>query len=184
MPKRVIGRHKAFLKAFAATASITLAAKAAKIDRGNHYDWLRDKPGYREEFARAFEQAAQLLEDEAVRRAYKGVFKPNVYQGEFVYPKRKRTNPKTGEVEIIQGRKPLGLIEYSDSLLALLLKRFRPEAYRDRILSEITGAGPITITDERLTRLSDDELKQLLTLAQKLSDAGSVGSGEPAAPRK
>lgn len=107
MPKRVIGKHKAFLKAFACTGSITLAAKAAKVDRGQHYEWLRTRSGYPAEFEESTMQAAQLLEDEAVRRAHQGVFEPNVYQGEFVYPElpiRNRVlDPETGK----QKRYPL-----------------------------------------------------------------------------
>jgi hypothetical protein len=72
----------------------------AGIDRGTHYDWLKADPGYKAAFEDVQDQAAQALEDEAVRRAYEGVERP-VYQG----------GEKVGVVR-----------EYSDTLLIFLLK--------------------------------------------------------------
>jgi len=154
MPRRVIGRHKAFLKAFAETASLTAAAKAAKVNRFQHYEWLKTLDGYADDFTVATRQAADLLEAEAVRRAHDGVFIPNIYKGQFVYPvKTKKVaiidritglparDPETGEklfkeVEIV-ARKPLGVLKYSDGLLEFLLKGLRPERYRTT--TELTG---------------------------------------------
>jgi hypothetical protein len=192
--KRGTTKDKVFLAAFAGCASITVAAKAAKIDRVMHYRWLREKPGYAEAFALAGEQAAQVLEDEAVRRAHEGLFVPNVYQGGFVYPSKKVKTPiltKTGkhqivdgepqyEETIVYGKKPLGLREYSDTLLMFLLKGKRPELYRDRrVTAEMSGpnGGPIPIEHTGLTKLTDDELAQLISLAGKLATAAPDGSG-------
>ena len=173
MARRIIGRHKAFLKAFATCGSITKAAKAAGVDRGQHYEWLKEREGYAADFAEAANQAAQVLEDEAVRRAYEGVFEPNVWQGSFVYPEK---TGKDGTVHV--GKKPLGVVKYSDTLLQFLLKGLRPERYRDRVSAEVTGkdGGPIPLEDKRLATLTDDELTSLITLAKKLESA-SDGSG-------
>jgi len=190
MAKRVIGKHKAFLKAFAACGSITKAAKAAKMDRGDHYEWMKKDPAYAEAFAAAVEQAASMLEDEAVRRAHEGIFEPNVYQGQFTYPlKGFEINPETGKPDIskpIYGKKPLGVIKYSDSLLQFLLKGLKPERYRDRVSAEVTGkdGGPISLEAQRLQTLTDDELTQLLATAQKLALAGNDGSGAPSTEKK
>jgi len=82
----------------------------AGIDRGTHYDWLRKDPEYRAQFEAATDQAAQALEDEAVRRAYEGIDKP-----------------------VYQMGKQVGVIrEYSDTLLIFLLKGLRPAKYRER----------------------------------------------------
>lgn len=179
--KRVIGRHRAFLKAFARCASITKAAKAAGVDRGQHYEWLKDREGYADAFAEAMSQAAQVMEDEAVRRAYEGIFEPNVFQGQFVYPEKIVVNPKTGETVVVRGKKPLGIKKYSDSLLQFLLKGLRPERYRDRVSAEVTGkdGGPISLEQKRLTALTDDELNQLIAVAQKLTADPPHGSGSP-----
>ena len=40
----------------------------AGIDRGTHYDWLKD-PEYKAQFEAAKLQAADMLEDEAIKRA-------------------------------------------------------------------------------------------------------------------
>ena len=81
----------------------------AGIDRGTHYDWLRKDPEYRAQFEAATDQAAQTLEDEAVRRAYEGV---------------DRAVTVAGQREIVR--------EYPDTLLIFLLKGARPQKYRER----------------------------------------------------
>ena len=103
-------KKEAFLAAYAVTCSISGAAKAARINRGTHYDWLQADPEYKAKFERAQEVAIQALEDEAVRRAYEGVERP-VYQG----------GEKVGVIR-----------EYSDTLLIFLLKGLRPAKYRER----------------------------------------------------
>lgn len=86
-----------------------------------HYRWLKSSDAYRKAFALASEEAAQVLEDEAVRRATEGTLEPVFYQG-----------VKCGAVR-----------RYSDGLTQFLLRGFRPQKYSSR--AEITGAngGPI-----------------------------------------
>ncbi len=112
---------RAFIAAYRQTGSITKAAAAAKVDRTNHNRWLKHMPGYKEAFARAQDDAAQTLEDEAVRRATEGTLEPVFYQG-----------LKVGAVR-----------RYSDGLMQFLLRGFRPQKYSAK--AEITGAngGPI-----------------------------------------
>jgi hypothetical protein len=109
-------KKRAFLAAFAITCNISRAAKAAKIDRATHYEWLKGDENYRKEFAEAKEQAADALEDEAVRRAHEGTTRP-----------------------IMVGKKREVIREYSDTLLIFLLKGIRPEKYRER--SEVKMPG-------------------------------------------
>ena len=61
--------QKRFLEAFEVSCSIQKAARWANIHRQTHYDWLRKDATYPARFAEARQQAAQTLEDEAVRRA-------------------------------------------------------------------------------------------------------------------
>lgn len=91
MRKRGVSKQAAFLAAFVATASVTKAAKAAKVDRALHYRWLDEDAEYPAKFKTASEQAAQLLEDEALRRAHEGIEEPLVYQGQFTY--KQKLNP-------------------------------------------------------------------------------------------
>lgn len=108
---------RAFLAAYRQTASITKAAAAAKIDKTNHYRWLKQSEKYKADFEAAQEEAAQILEDEAVRRATEGTLEPVFYQG-----------IKCGAVR-----------RYSDGLMQFLLRGFRPQKYSSK--AEITGPG-------------------------------------------
>lgn len=118
-------KQSAFLKAFAETANLTRAAKAAKIDRAMHYRWLDGDELYKTAFAEARKLANQTLEDEAVRRAREGTIRPVFYQGELC-----------GEY-----------FEYSDTLLMFLLRSLEPEKYRENVSHEHSGrgGGPIEV---------------------------------------
>jgi|SRR5215472_1554401 len=116
-------KKRAFLAAYAATASLASAARAAGVNRASHYDWLEHDEVYRGAWEKVQDQAAQELEDEAVRRAIEGVKRPLLYKGKPVH----------------QGRHVLYETEYSDQLLVTLLKRFRPALYREHVSTEISG---------------------------------------------
>jgi hypothetical protein len=121
-------RQRAFLAAYAATASVKAAAAAAKLAFVTHYDWMTKDATYRAAFAAVQDQAAQALEDEAVRRAHEGVKRPVMYQGQPVKTGRGRSSRILYETE------------YSDQLLLALLKRFRPALYRERVTTEVSGS--------------------------------------------
>jgi hypothetical protein len=133
-------RQRAFLAAYRLSASVTKAAKAAGVDRVMHYRWLAEDEDYKRQFAEAHDEAGQHLEDEAVERASVGVFVPNVFQGQFVYLPKDYVE-KDGKRVLKPGAKPLGVWQKSDRLLEFLLKGFKPEKYRERTSTEITGAG-------------------------------------------
>ena len=121
--RRGVSKKAPFLAAFRRTASVRRAAAAVKIDRTMHYRWLAEDPTYAAAFEKAREEAAQVLEDEAVRRAYEGIRKPVFYQGEVVDY----------------------VFEYDTALLMFLLRGWRPDRYRER--TELTGpdGGPIEV---------------------------------------
>lgn len=151
----------AFLAAYKLTASITKASAAAKIDRALHYQWLKTSEGYRQAFALAKTEAAQVLEDEAVRRATEGVKEPIFYQG-----------------------RPVGVIQrYSDGLMQFLLRGFLPDKYSQRVSAELSGpgGGPIPVTNPGLATLTDDELVGLIAVTQKLERAERLAGRTPAA---
>ena len=119
-------KKRAFLAALAHTGNITEAADIAHISRSAHYQWLEADPVYAAASKDAMEQAAQRLEAEARRRAVDGVEEPVFYQG-----------------------KQCGVIKrYSDALLMFLLKGAKPDKYKERTSTELTGAGgkPLTVT--------------------------------------
>ena len=69
-------KKKAFLAAFRELGNVRLACEAADVGRSSHYRWLDQDPEYREAFDLAKEDAADILEAEAKRRAVEGVEEP------------------------------------------------------------------------------------------------------------
>ena len=145
LKKRKAPRQAAFLASYAVTASITRAAKAAKISRDSHYLWLADDPAYPALFKAAKVRAADVLKDEAVRRAHDGVFEPNTYKGQFVYPVKGYAEDGTP----IYGKKPIGTLKYSDRLMERLMTALDPD-FRERAAIEVSGpnGGPLEIVEK------------------------------------
>ncbi len=156
--RRSVNKKPAFLKAMAITCSIAEAAKACKIDRSLHYDWMRLDPAYPALFAAAKARGEDALEDEATLRATRGVYEPLVYQGNFTYPTEEYeyapatpampavfgvdaqpAKPAEIRTRIIPGSAPLGIWRKSDGLLMFRLRGAFPK-YRQGAL-EVTGAG-------------------------------------------
>lgn len=138
--KRLSVKQRAFLAAYAKCGNLTAAAELAKTSRRNHYDWLA-KDEYRAAFDAAHEEACDVLETEARRRAVEGTERP-VYQG----------GKQVGKVR-----------EFSDVLLIFLLKGARPEKYRERQAIEHAGPGGGPIRAE--AELSDEQLLKIAALA-------------------
>jgi hypothetical protein len=108
----------AFLAAFRETGNVSLSAAAAGIERTTHYKWL-DDDGYRARFDLAQDDAVDVLEAEARRRAVEGVDEPvGWYQGVAGGTVRK----------------------YSDTLLIFLMKGAAPHKYRERHDVEHSGS--------------------------------------------
>ncbi len=142
-------RQAAFLEAYITCATITHAARMAKIAKQTHYDWIAGDKEYQLAFAEAEIAATDALIKEARRRAVQGVEEPIFYKGEVVKTVQK----------------------YSDNLLMFLIKGALPEVYRERY--EFSG-GPkpiqfIGYDQEKLKGLSDEELQTLRALASKVA---------------
>lgn len=100
---------KAFLAALEETGSVTEAAKICDVGRSNLYRIRRGDKQFAAEWDQALDVAADVLEDEARRRAVEGTEEP-----------------------VFQGGKQVGTIrKYSDTLLIFLLKGIRPQKYRE-----------------------------------------------------
>lgn len=125
-PRRIAAKRQRFIAELADGNTVTGAAQAADVARSTAYDWRNDDPDFRQAWDSAWDQGADLLEAEALRRAVHGVDKPVTV---------------AGEREIVR--------EYSDTLLIFLLKGRRPERYRDNHRVEHTGAdgGPMEVTN-------------------------------------
>lgn len=117
-----------WLNEYILCGSVTDTCKKRNISRTTFYDWLKND----EVFRKAYKEEAKpmitsLLEDEAYRRAVKGINKGIYYKGE--------------EVAIEK--------EYSDSLLQMLLRANCPEKYKQVVDS--TVKTDITVKSENLT---------------------------------
>ena len=122
--KRIPPKARAFLAAYRESGSITKAAEAAKISRRLHYYWSKESPLYKEAFLEAEIETGDIYEDEAKRRGVEGTLEPVFYKG-----------------------KPCGAIRrHSDFLLAMILRRFKPE-YREKRPDDGTDTVPPLIID-------------------------------------
>ena len=137
-PKIAHPYKRAFLAAFRETGNVCLACQAAGVGRSSHYRWLEQDPEYREAFDQAKEDATDVLEAEAHRRAVEGVEEP------------------VGWDKGVAG----GTVRrYSDVLLMFLLKGLRPERYRERV--DVRGVlahlDVSQLPDELVARLAAGE---------------------------
>lgn len=157
-----------FLAAYSKTGNITEAARIAKIHRGTHYEWLADAD-YEDAFRAAHEEAVELLEAEARRRAMEGWQEPVIYQGTLCH---QAVLDETGA--IVRDEKgdpklvPLTVNKKSDTLLIFLLKGAKPEKFRDNAKVELSGpgGGPM-VSRVDLSGLSDEELALIEALSKK-----------------
>ncbi len=113
------------IKEFRKVGRVDLACAAAGVDRTTHYWWMKNDPEYRKSFEEAREEACGLLEDEAVRRAYKGTSRP----------------------QAIGGGKVMMVTEFSDQLLMFLLKCRNPKVFGDRREDTVHLDGQLSVVD-------------------------------------
>ena len=122
-----------FIAALAESGNITLAARAAGVGRRTVYDAQKADESFAAAWAEAEDIAADLLEEEARKRAVDGTPEPVYYKGQMVGAVRR----------------------YSDNLLMFLLKARRPERFRDRSEQRISGSVGVTLSE--LLTLSQKE---------------------------
>lgn len=179
----IVDKKAAFIAAFEACASIQRAASAVGINKWTHHDWAKHDPDYAAKFQTARLRAAEILEDEAVERALRGVFEPNVFQGRFTFEQEEVvtpavTGPRGGVVEPERREwrerpdKPLGTWRKSDALLMFLLRGNMRDKYGAGAL-EVTGAngGPVEII-ERLNAARARAARIIGEPAQSTDDDG------------
>ena len=111
----------AFIERLKATGNVTLAATEAGVTRQHAYRTRNRSTAFRRSWNEALEQAVDLLDGEARRRAT-GIKRDIYYAGKVV-----------GEENV-----------YSDSLLMFLLKAHRPTLYRDNVKMEHSGGMDVT----------------------------------------
>lgn len=117
-------KKRAFLIAFVVQGTVLKAAETAGVKRTIHYHWLKTDPEYAAAFEEAEKLSADLLADEAFRRAVKGVQRP-----------------------IYQGKELVGYeTVYSDTLLIFLAKARNRPKYDDRAAASQPPTVNIKVT--------------------------------------
>lgn len=156
-----------FLNVLSVTGNVFQSCKAAKMVRSVVYKERADNADFKKDWDNALEQAADILEFEARRRAYEGlVRKKFTGKGEAVI------DPATGKQYIER--------EYSDTLLIFLLKGINPEKFRERVSAEHSGPGgkPIEVADEQRCA----RFLELLEQARARGIATDIGGDRSEAP--
>lgn len=110
--------EKAFLSALSEAGVVRYACKAAGVTSQAVYLRRAEVPEFAAAWVQALDDAADLLESEAVRRGRDGIVEHVVGKGGEVYENTK----------------------YSDTLLIFLLKGARPEKYRERFDTKLSGS--------------------------------------------
>ena len=110
-------RQQVFLGVLAEHGNVAEAVKAAGVSRRVAFAHYETDEEFASAWRAAADEAADRLEREARRRALEGTEEPVFYQGK-----------ECGRVR-----------RYSDSLMLALLKAERPEKFKDRVASELTG---------------------------------------------
>lgn len=132
--RAVVSRKKreAFLEALARTGRVMDSALAAGYTDTTYLQKMRrEDEEFAEQWADALESAADVLEDEAVRRAVSGVEEPVFYKGKVVGYK----------------------LNYSDQLMMFMLRGMRPDKFNNRGSTDVNvnfgvAVLPMTMTNE------------------------------------
>ncbi len=179
--------HRPFLEHLAQTGNVSASARVAGVSSSAVYNAQKTDADFAAAVDNAFEDAADLLEHEARRRAVQGVAKPVVYQGQLTPVWARDDEGKVVEeaYELPDGttaRRPvqavddhgrpvwLTVTEYSDSLLALLLKGRRKRVFADR--TELTGADGGAVVMDDAARAA--RIAQLMAIATARRDGGDL----------
>ena len=146
----------AFIERLKATGNVTLAASGAGVALQHAYRTRNRSKAFRRSWEDALEQAMDLLEGEARRRAT-GIKRDVWYAGE-----------KVGTKNV-----------YSDTLLMFLLRARRPHLYRDNVKVERSGGMEVT-GDRKVTfefvRPAEQHARTLARLAaEEAEEAEEAG---------
>jgi hypothetical protein len=152
-------KRKVFLSALSLTGKVSEAARACGYtDTATLQRYRREDEEFAEQWDLALESAANILEEEAIRRATEGVLEPVFYKGEVAGYK---TN-------------------YSDTLLMFMLRGLKPGVYRENQRGGETNINfgiavlPMTAQSEgaweQRSRLMHDEQKTITIEAKPVEN--------------
>lgn len=109
-PSDIASDKARFIEGLRLRGVVGFAARASGVPRATAYEWRSNDEAFAKRWDEAKEDACDAMESEAYRRATKGTLKPVYQKGELV-----------GHVR-----------EFSDALLALMLRAKRPREFRER----------------------------------------------------
>ena len=121
----------AFIEVLRTTGNVTLAAQHAGQSRNQVHDVRQRSKRFAAQWDNALEEATDLLEAEARRRAFTGIDEPVFYKGKVVGSTKK----------------------YSGPLLMFLLEAHRPQKFRDGGKVEQPGATDVDVDRDREKRI-------------------------------
>ena len=117
----------AFIEVLRETGNVTLAAQHAGQSRNQVHDVRQRSKRFAAQWDNALEEATDLLEAEALRRAFTGIDEPVFYKGKVVGSTKK----------------------YSGPLLMFLLEAYDPQMFGDDVKVENPGATDAGVDKDR-----------------------------------
>lgn len=172
------GKKASFLAAFAASGNLTVAALAAKMSRRTHYTWLATDPEYPALFKEAQDIACDALENEANRRAVKGLRRFKFHLGNAIIdPESLMGCQRHGPNRVSNGDttpctcKPYVEHEYSDTLLIFLMKGNLPKKYGQAVTHQTNVQVTQVHSEQHVLNVSPAQQQQLDHLGGLIDDA-------------
>lgn len=137
--ERTAANKARFLERFRETGLYRGTCRELDIGTSTVGDWRQSDEEFAVAYASAQDAAVDAMEEEAYRRAVKGVERP-----------------------VFQGGQEVGRItEYSDALLTTLLKAHKPDKYRENV--KVSGGLDLRDERRRAAARSDEELAERLS---------------------
>lgn len=155
MPRRAVWK-KPFLEVLRRTANVTLAARQIGISKVTAYNARHKSEKFAAEWDEAIDQAVDLLEAEARRRALSGVEEPIFHNGQQVGAKRR----------------------FSDTLMIFLLKAHRPQVYRENVRVEHAGSVASRSLQSQVAELTPAGRRLLNEFLTELGPEAELGVSE------
>lgn len=154
--------HDTFLAELRQCGNVRAACYRAKVERSTVYRARKEDPEFAEAWKSALEDAIDSLEAEAWRRARDGNRKLVLFQGKPV---------KVGRRNLIE-------VEYSDTLMTLLLKAHRPDKFRERSDTMNWNVDVSQLNDVQLERISNGEDPRVVLATSSPGGAGTAPAPE------
>lgn len=126
----IASNQEEFLKTLRETGNASRACRNSGFTRSQINKMRKENEDFAASYADAIDEAADLLEAEAWRRAIDGVSQPLLKSGQVVL------DPATG--------KPMTVQRYSDPLLVMLLRGNKPGKFLQRVTTPLSiDAGAV-----------------------------------------